>query len=630
MAETNPTVPSQPAAKEASTKEAAAKDPAAKDPPAQPPRQAWARAFTRLAWISGVFCLILGGLLIDNSIRLYRGFGNGKVRVVEARELLPLKATLREDPKNDELKNRIRELDQKLRDDYFRRERLASRGGWILLGTAAVFVIALQSARHLRKPPFRMPVIARHPTPARPTSTAVTALAGASLLLAGLAAPLLWDAAPQVRPLMHALTGTQASSTDTPATGSPNEAIDPSWFPSDEEIAAQWPRFRGPNGSGVVTQTGLPEAWNGTDGTHIAWKAELDLPGENSAIIWDDRVYVTGADDKRRMVYCFNAHTGTPIWRQPVSTPQGSKAEELEVMEDTGFAAPTAVTDGKRVFAMFANGEIAGFSSAGVQLWARHLGTPENMYGHATSLLMWRNRVIVVFDQATADDAKSQILALDANTGKTIWSTPRPVANSWVSPIVITAAGKPQVITSADPWVIAYNPEDGSEIWKAELMRGDVAPSPVFANGLVYVACDQTCIAAIKPDGSGDVTKTHVAWQQEDAGLPDMSSLLCDGPRLYTLVFGVLYAFDALTGEALWEHDTNEKFQSSPCLHDGKLHMLTNDGVMISGEATKDGFKETGRSELGEGAGASPSIAHGRIYIRGRKHLFCIGAKDGQ
>jgi outer membrane protein assembly factor BamB len=252
------------------------------------------------------------------------------------------------------------------------------------------------------------------------------------------------------------------------------------------------------------------------------------------------------------------------------------------------------------------------------------------MYGHAASLMMWRNLVIVVFDQAEAEEEKSEIMALDAATGTTVWSTPRPVPNSWVSPILIKHKDREQIITSADPWVIAYDPATGRELWKADCMKGDVAASPVFANDLVYVGSDQASIAAIKPDGSGNVTESKIAWKNEDDGLPDMSSMFCDGPRVYTLVFGVFHAFDALTGEHLWKHDTDTAFQSSPSWVNGRIHLLSSDGVMIMGEASAKDFNETGRAELGEGAGASPSFAPGRIYLRGKKHLFCIGTKDGK
>ena len=361
---------------------------------------------------------------------------------------------------------------------------------------------------------------------------------------------------------------------------------------------------------------------------NVRWKAKVPLPGENSPVLWGNRAFLTGADEKRREVYCYDTGTGRLLWQKAVSSPQGARAEPPEVMEDTGFAASTAVTDGRRVCAIFANGEVAAFDLEGTPLWTRYLGTPESAYGFAASLAMWRDRVIVQFDQGEQED-RSKILALDAATGETVWSTPRPVPNSWASPIVITAAGKDQVITCASPWVISYEASTGKEVWRADLLAGDVAPSPVFANGLVYVACDQTCVAALQPDGTGDVTETKVAWIWEGDDLPDLCSLLCDGPRLYSLVFGVLHAFEARTGKHLWEHDFEANFQASPTLVNGKLLVLSMKGEAISGEVDDEGFRETGRSALGERCGASPSFAPGRILLRGKKHLYCLGGKDG-
>lgn len=587
------------------------------------PRHVWAQTCSRIALISGVFSLVLGGMLIANSFRLYRGPGNGKVRLVEASALLPLKAALREDPKNEALKQKIRRLDRELRQDYFRMEKLATRGGWSLMGGVAVFLTSLQLARQLKRPAIPIPVIpSRKEDPVQASALAAKAVTGTALGLATLTLALVWNVDRQ-------WPGDVSNPAATGAKPSATGMDDPAWFAPPEEFAKNWPRFRGPDGSGNTALTDLPETWDGPSGKNVLWKSEIGLPGENSAVIWGNKVFLTGADAKRRELYCFDATTGALLWKEAVGTPQSERAEAPEVMEDTGFAAPTAATDGRRVFAIFANGDIAGFTTDGKRLWARSLGTPENMYGHATSLTMWRNRVIVVFDQADAEAGKSKIMALDAATGNPVWTTPREVANSWVSPILINYQNREQIITSADPWVIAYDPATGKELWKAECMKGDVATSPVFANDRVYLGCDQTAVTAIKPDGSGNVTKTKIAWKNEEAGLPDMCSMFCDGPRVYTLVFGVFHAFDALTGEHLWEHDTGEKFQASPCLIQGKIHLLTTEGVMIIGEASKEGFKETGRAALGEGAGASPAFAPGKIYLRGKKHLFCIGKKDG-
>jgi outer membrane protein assembly factor BamB len=587
-------------------------------------REVWAQACHRIALISGILSLALGGLLIVNSFRLYQGPGNGTLRVVEARELTLLKGALREDPKNDALKQQIRQLDRQLRHDYFRAEKLATRGGWSLMGGVGVFLASLQLARQLKRPAIPIPNLSSRPAdPVRASALAAKAVTGTALGLAGLTLSLVWGVGRQWR-------DDPTNPPDAAAEPAAIVANDVSWFAPAGEFARNWPRFRGADGSGHTHLTDLPETWDGPSGKNVLWKSEIELPGENSPVIWGNKVFVTGADEKRRELYCFDATTGVELWKEPVGTPQSAASEPPEVLEDTGFAAPTAATDGRRVFAIFANGDIAGYTTEGKRLWARSLGTPENMYGHAASLMMWRNLVIVVFDQADAEAGKSMIMALDAGTGTTVWTTPRQVANSWVSPILIKHQEREQIITSADPWVIAYDPATGRELWKADCMKGDVASSPVFANEFIYVGSDQACVAAIKPDGSGDVTGTGIAWKNERSGLPDMSSMFCDGPRVYTLVHGVLHAFDALTGEHLWKHDTDTAFQSSPSWINGRIHLLSSDGVMIIGEASKEGFRETGRAELGEGAGASPSFAPGRIFLRGKKHLFCIATNDGK
>lgn len=584
-------------------------------------RRIWERTCRRIAWIAGILMAVLAAVLVYNTLHLYQGSGNGRIRLVEASELAPLKARLREDPKNDSLKAEIRSLDQQLRQEFFRREQLASRAGWALLGSAVIFLAALHGARSLGRPFPAVPVIPAHrPDPARKSAIAANSVAASALVLAGLTLPIVWDVSSQ----WQRAPGAAAPVVATAAVPAADD------FPTPAELAANWPRFRGHDGSGSSTLTDIPESWDLAAEKDLVWKAPLELPGANSPVVWGDRVFTTGATIKRRELYCHAASSGKLLWKAPVGTPQSARAEEIEVMEDTGYAAPTVVTDGRRVFAIFANGDVAGFTVAGKELWVRSLGSPENMYGHAASLALWRNIVIVVWDQATADDGKSKIFGLDSQTGKPVWQTPREVANSWVSPLLIEVKGKPQLITSADPWVIAYNPENGKEIWKANCMEGDVAPSPVYANDLLYVACDRTCIAAIRPDGSGDVTASHIAWQQEDAGLPDMCSLVCDGPRLYTLVFGVLYAFDTLTGKALWEFDMNEQFEASPSFFNGRLHLLTTKGVWISGTADAEGFKETSRSELGEPSSASPALMPGRIYLRSKKNLYCIGSKHGE
>jgi outer membrane protein assembly factor BamB len=568
-------------------------------------------AARRVAVVAGVFCAVLAGLLWSNSVRLQRD--DAKFRLVEAERLAPLKAELREDPTNAGLKETIRQLDQELRLEYFQRESFAARGGYVLLGGAVVFLASLHLARHLRgtRPPLLPPKPEdRH----RSAVLAGGAVGGTLAVLAGMTTAMVGGHARQWLP--------PAPAEGAPAVESPAE----SWWPEPGAWTANWPRFRGPAGTGVAEVPDLPESWDGEAGTNVLWKTATPLPGESSPVAWDDRVFLTGATADERAIYGIDAASGSILWTAPVGTPQGSRAEPPEVLEETGFAAPTPVTDGRRVVAMFANGEIGGVTTDGEPLWARHLGAAKNPYGHATSLAMWRDLVIVVYDRGRAKDGLSRLFALDAATGETRWSADRPVAASWVTPLVIEHDGQAQVLTAADPWIIAYDPADGTELWKVKAMSGDVAPSPAYHDGVAYFSTDGSCLVAVKVDGRGDVTDSHVLWKRDEDDYPDTCSLLCDGPRLYTLVFGRLLAYDAKTGEPLWEQDLEADFQASPCLVNGRLWLLTMEGEMIIGEADNEGFKELARHPLGEEIGASPAFTPGRIHLRGREHLHAIGS----
>jgi outer membrane protein assembly factor BamB len=293
-------------------------------------------------------------------------------------------------------------------------------------------------------------------------------------------------------------------------------------------------------------------------------------------------------------------------------------------MEDTGFAAPTPVTDGERVYAIFANGDVVCLDFDGNRVWTRNLGIPDNVYGYASSLAMYRNLLLVLFDQGGADDDLSQLMALDAPSGQTEWQTRRPIPNSWASPIVIHSGQREELITCGNPWVIAYEPVTGKELWRAKCLGGDVAPSPIFASGLVFVANEYACVAAIRVGGEGDVTETHVAWTAED-GLPSICSPLSNGELVFLLASnGVLTCYDTQDGNKVWEQDLEVSFKASPSLVEDKIYLMSEEGVMFIVAAAR-GYRELGRAELGERANTSPAFMDGRIYIRGKKNLYCIG-----
>lgn len=553
-----------------------------------------------LAWVAGAFVLIVAVLLLGE-------FATRQAKnPLDAPEFLALKARLVQEPRNEELKTEIRQADQRLRERYFRQRHFAQVGGLLLGVGALIFVVAATWAAALRRRlPQPVPQAAPPDVDEQVGRRGRWAVAGLSCALAVLALALSFS--------MHSRL---SIATDKPAVAD---------FPSEEELAQQWPRFRGPGGVGISQATGVPTEWNAAEGKNILWKTAVPLPGNNSPIVWGDRVFLSGADEQKRQVFCFDAKSGAMLWQKDApSTPQ-STAETPEVSNDTGYAAPTMATDGRRVYAMFANGDLAALDFTGKVAWSRSFGIPSSSYGHAASLLTYERLLLVLLDQGSERDGLSRLIALDSATGKPVWETRREVPNSWTSPVVIQVQGKPQIVTAASPWVIAYNPTDGKEIWRAKCLKQDVGPSPTFADGIVYAVNESPGLAAIRSDGQGDVTKTHILWKGED-GLPDTASPLATAQFVFLLTStGTLTCYDAKTGDVLWIQDFDASFNSSPTLVEGKIFLFGKEGKGWVVEPSASEGKIVAESDLGEECVTSPAIQPGRLYIRGGEHLFCIG-----
>ena len=225
------------------------------------------------------------------------------------------------------------------------------------------------------------------------------------------------------------------------------------------------------------------------------------------------------------------------------------------------------------------------------------------------------------------DDLPENLLALDALTGETVYEKARPVAVSWTSTCLTAVEGRVQLITGAEPWVIAYDPSDGSEIWRADCLSGECGPSAVAARGVVYMGNEYCAMSAIRADGQGDVTDTHVPWSVEE-GLSDTCSPLVTPEYLFLLAYE-LYCYDVKTGELLWDTYDEIRFEtvftSSPGWAGGRLYLFGQDGRGWIIEPTREKATVVAENDLAEECVTSPAFQDGRIYIRGEKHLFCIG-----
>ena len=205
----------------------------------------------------------------------------------------------------------------------------------------------------------------------------------------------------------------------------------------------------------------------------------------------------------------------------------------------------------------------------------------------------------------------------------------RPVPASWATPIIIEAAGQRQIITVANPWVIAYTLAGGNELWRAQLLENEVVPSPVFAGGFVLLVSPGAKLMALRPDGTGDVTKTGVAWATEE-NVPDIASPVGIGELVFTVTSGgVATCFGANDGKKIWETNLDTEVQASPGILGDRLFILGEHGALVTLQAGRE-LHEMGRTQLPDKFDASPAFANGHVFLRGVTNLYCLGAADAK
>lgn len=382
-----------------------------------------------------------------------------------------------------------------------------------------------------------------------------------------------------------------------------------------------WPGFRGPGGSAVSRDTNTSVAWDIPSGKGLLWKVDLPLPGAGSPIVWGDRVFLSGADTQGHgAVFAFEAKSGKLAWKGDVPL----TGEPRIFDENTTLAASTPVTDGKRVYAVFATGAIAAFNLDGSPAWKDDLGVPELQYGYASSPVLHKNLLIVQFDQEA--EGMAELIAYDTQTGKVAWRTKRAMGASWCSPIVAETAKGPQIVVVSCGGVAAYEPADGKEIWTVKRESRDIVCTPVFNNGLVVATLGSVGTLAIRPDGRGDVTATHVVWENGDAG-SDVASPVAFGDGVFVPSYAVM-ALNAASGKKEAELELNGTVYASPIVAGGKLYLIDRDGAVTIAKADKT-LGILGKTAIGEPVDATPAVANGCLFVRTHKRLIGIQPAGG-
>lgn len=570
--------------------------------------------------IAGVFTALVGLLLILNYLQINSG------DPLNSTALKTLVDRLSQEPDNQQLTEEVRLMDLLARKAYFTSLWQIKTGAYLMIFGAIVFVFALRVLYKLRfniDEPSKTTLSERM---ARQKTQRWIGGAGLILLvLAGLSAVFTMNYLTgfDVKKIVAkaespaAIEQIDISSADSTATDSTAALDSAKVIPLNEKtVWEQQNSFRGAWGNGVSSASGVPTDWNGSTGKNILWKTPIAVGGNSSPIVWGDKIFLTGAANNKRVVYCIDRNTGKKLWEQDVKQVPGSPASQPKTSDDTGLAAPTMAADGQTVYAIFGNGDIIAFDHQGTKKWARNLGVPANHYGHSSSLQTWGGKVFVQYDTTNG----SKVLALSAETGKNVWSTARTNDISWSSPILAKVNGKMQLILQANPNLSGYDLNSGKQLWSVDCMSGEVGPSPTYGGGLVYAANEYAKMVAVNPSTGQQV------WENSDK-LPEVSSPVYYKGFVYVATtYAVLACVDAKTGTLQWEYEAKAGFYSSPMIASGRLYIFDTSGrayIFAPGGASK----LLGSPNLGEKVVATPAFSEGRLYIRGVKNLYCIGKK---
>jgi outer membrane protein assembly factor BamB len=418
--------------------------------------------------------------------------------------------------------------------------------------------------------------------------------------------------------------------------------------------AANWPQWRGPDGSGISNEKNLPATWSPT--MNIKWKAAIPGRGHSSPIVWGNRVFVTtavegdvvpgakavkhmndgkeflhpdsiGADRKHQFkVIALNRESGKIAWEAVAweGTPYDNRHRK------SSYAASTPATDGKMVYAFFGTEGLYAYDFNGKLAWKAQLGNLGTVgMGTGTSPILYDNLVIIQCDEENGE--ASFIVGLDKKTGKEVWRTPRKVQVSWSTPLLVKTSTRSELITSGTETVISYDPATGKELWRHKGVESNAIPSPVANSDMVFLVAGfpAKVAMAIKLGGSGDLTGTpNVPWKYAK-GTAYVPSPILYGDYLYlTTDRGILTCIDAKTGEVKYEGGRipiPATFTASPVAFEGKILMTSEDGDTFMVKAGPK-HEVLGTNSIGEPVYASPAIADGRIFIRGEKNLYCIGS----
>jgi len=385
--------------------------------------------------------------------------------------------------------------------------------------------------------------------------------------------------------------------------------------------AQDWPGFRGPNGQGHSAALNVPLEWS--ESRNVAWKAVVGGRGWSSPVVADGRVWITTAVTGNRTslrVLAYAVETG----RLAVDVEVFNVGDTTLLKDKNSHASPTPIVQGGRVYAHFGTLGTAALTTSGDILWRTQLPyQPE--YGNGGSPLLYGDLLIVNCDGSD----QAYVVALDTRTGAVRWKTPRrtPSGSAYTTPLLVRVNSRDEVISVGANSATAYDPITGTEIWRVNHYGSSTVPSPVYGHGLVYLASgfQTVTLLAVRADGTGDVTATHVAWRMGRSA-PLTPSPLLVGDELYIVTdAGIATCLDAATGRRHWQQRLKGEYSASPVYADGRIYFLSEDGVTtVVTPGTQ--FRTLATNALDGTTLASLAVSNGSLFIRTASHLYRIAA----
>lgn len=412
---------------------------------------------------------------------------------------------------------------------------------------------------------------------------------------------------------------------------------------STESFAENWPSWRGPRGDGTSAAENIPTHWDEKTGENIRWKTSIPGQGYSSPILWNDAIFLTSCleENLQRVLIRLDRKSGQQVWQKTVLSCPLETKHQLN-----SFASGTPATDGKLVYVTFLEVDgstvdapnvgtprectpgtvvVAAYDFDGNQKWLVKPGPFISAHGFCSCPVLFENLVIVNGDH----DGDSYIVALNRETGETVWKTPREhKTRSYVTPLIREYAGRKQLVFSGSKCVTSLDPRTGKELWTVDGPTEQFVASMVDDGRQFYLAAGYPTyhVMAVRPDGTGNVTDTHVSWHVDTAKCYVPSPVLIDHYLLVADDHGILNCFETASGERLWRERLGRHFSSSLVAIKGLLYILADDGKMT---VLRPGAKAEiiAENQLGEDFYASPAVVDGELYLRGTGHLYCIGAK---